>query len=283
MNELLISVSKPGWFQLAVLRGGRLDLMEVEPFSASEVGTIFKGRVDVVEPSPQIQAAFLSLGLPKRGFLHVSDVVPALYAHLGRRPAGKDKPPIETIFRPGQEVDVQIIKEGVPPKGPMLSTYICLASRYLVFMPSLERSGVLRKMEDVEQRKQILAVLGRITPPGMGFIARDASLGRTEAELRHHLDWLVGTWRFISERLASLRAPAVAFGELGAVYAALVERLSSDIDVLWLDDRGAYEQVRGLLAHVYPGREGCVRLHEGAEPLFTAFGLPDETVEGEGN
>jgi Rne/Rng family ribonuclease len=282
MNELLISVSKPGWFQLAVLRGGRLDLMEVEPFSASEVGTIYKGRVDVVEPSPQIQAAFLNLGLPKRGFLHVSDVVPALYAHLERSTAGKDKPPIETIFHLGQEVAVQIIKEGVPPKGPMVTTYIHLASRDLVFMPSLNRSGVSRKMEDGEQRRRLLAALGRITPPGVGVIARAAALGRTEAELRHELDWLVGTWRFISERLSSLRAPAVAFQDLGPVYAALVERLLSDIDVLWLDDRQTYEQVRGLLAHVYPGREGCVRLHEGAESLFAAFGLPDETVRGEG-
>src|SRR5262249_24466986 len=150
-------------------------------FSASEVGTIFKGRVDVVEPKPQIQAAFLNLGLPKRGFLHVSDVVPELYAHLDFTPPGGEKPPIETIFHPSQEVAVQNIKEGVPPKGPMLSTYLSIAGRYLIFMPCLDRPGVTRKIEDDEQRQQLLDILNRITPPGMGFIARTSSLGRTEA------------------------------------------------------------------------------------------------------
>jgi Ribonuclease G/E len=91
MNELLISISKPGWCQVAVLRGGRLDLMECDPFTATEVGTIFKGRVDVIEPA--IQSAFLNLGLPRRGFLHVSDVEPALYSQPGSPPSGSAKPP----------------------------------------------------------------------------------------------------------------------------------------------------------------------------------------------
>jgi hypothetical protein len=50
MNELLVSLGKPGWCQVAVLRDGRLDRMYRDPLTTSLVGAIFKGRVDVIDP-----------------------------------------------------------------------------------------------------------------------------------------------------------------------------------------------------------------------------------------
>src|SRR4029078_5754428 len=58
------------------------------------------------------------------------------------------KPPIQDIFRRGDEVLVQVIKEGIGTKGPTLSTYISIPGRYLVLMPALGRIGVSRKIED---------------------------------------------------------------------------------------------------------------------------------------
>ena len=53
------------------------------------------------------------------------------------RDKGFPRLPIEQIFKRGQEVIVQVIKEGIGTKGPTLSTYISIAGRYLVLMPSL--------------------------------------------------------------------------------------------------------------------------------------------------
>ena len=69
----------------------------------------------------------------------------------GGRP--RIKPPIQDIFRRGDEVLVQVIKEGIGTKGPTLSTYISIPGRYLVLMPALGRVGVSRKIEDDEQRR----------------------------------------------------------------------------------------------------------------------------------
>src|SRR4026207_2527637 len=64
----------------------------------------------------------------------------------GGRP--RVKPPIQEIFRRGDEVVVQVIKEGIGAKGPTLSTYVSIPGRYLVLMPALGRLGVSRKIED---------------------------------------------------------------------------------------------------------------------------------------
>ncbi len=55
----------------------------------------------------------------------------------GGRP--RFKPPIQDILRRGDEVLVQVIKEGIGTKGPTLSTYISIPGRYLVLMPALGR------------------------------------------------------------------------------------------------------------------------------------------------
>ena len=48
------------------------------------------------------------------------------------RGRGLVKPPIQEIFRRGDEVLVQVIKESIGTKGPTLSTYISIPGRYLV-------------------------------------------------------------------------------------------------------------------------------------------------------
>lgn len=79
----------------------------------------------------------------------------------GERP----KPPIQEIFKRGQEVIVQVIKEGIGTKGPTLSTYISIAGRYLVLMPGLNRVGVSRKIMDDDQRRRLRDIFEELKPP----------------------------------------------------------------------------------------------------------------------
>ena len=93
------------------------------------------------------------------------------------------KPPIQEIFRRGDEVLVQVIKEGIGNKGPTLSTYISIPGRYLVLMPALGRVGVSRKIEDEDDRQRLRNVLLELNPPkGLGFIVRTAGTERTKRE-----------------------------------------------------------------------------------------------------
>src|SRR5262245_21296145 len=99
---------------------------------------------------------------------------------MGGRPGfGRPKPPIQEIFKRGQEVLVQVIKEGIGTKGPTLSTYISIAGRYLVLMPGLNRIGVSRKLEDDEALRRLREIMHELHPPkGLGFIIRTARIDR---------------------------------------------------------------------------------------------------------
>ncbi len=103
--------------------------------------------------------------------------------HRPPRPGARPrvKPPIQDILRRGDEVLVQVIKEGIGTKGPTLSTYISIPGRYLVLMPALGRVGVSRKIEDDEVRRQLRDIMLELNPPkGLGFIVRTAGIDRTK-------------------------------------------------------------------------------------------------------
>jgi ribonuclease E len=151
-KEMLINVSEGEECRIALVKDRRLEELYMERTSAtSHVGNIYRGRVTNVEPS--IQAAFVDFGLGRNGFLHISDLMPTYFGKraedvqesVGRKMARRDRPPIQRCLRRGDEIIVQIIKEGIGTKGPTLSTYISIPGRYLVLMPALGRVGVSRK------------------------------------------------------------------------------------------------------------------------------------------
>src|SRR5205085_12116121 len=75
---MLINVAEGEECRIAIVNHGRLEELFMERASSeSHVGNIYKGRVTNVEPS--IQAAFIDFGLPKNGFLHISDLQPQYF------------------------------------------------------------------------------------------------------------------------------------------------------------------------------------------------------------
>ncbi len=114
-REMLINAEEEEC-RIAVLDDGHLEELYLERASlASQVGNIYKGRVTNVEKS--IQAAFVDFGLPKHGFLHVSDLhsqyFPSKKASssepiepVGRKKSRRERPPIQHCLKRGQDIIV---------------------------------------------------------------------------------------------------------------------------------------------------------------------------------
>ena len=240
-KEILVNVAQPEECRIAIVEDGNLEELYIERASQDNyVGNIYKGKVVNLEPS--IQAAFVDFGVGRNGFLHISDVEPQYFRqggydpekladrerereaadldeeqpdrpregrersgrHRGPRTGSRPrfKPPIQEIFRRGDEVLVQVIKEGIGTKGPTLSTYISIPGRYLVLMPALGRIGVSRKIEDEADRRRLRDALLDLNPPkGLGFIVRTAGQGRTRRDLSRDLAYLLRLWKVIVRRI----------------------------------------------------------------------------------
>ena len=199
----------------------------------------------------------------------------------GRRTFGRDggrpKPPIQEILKRGQEVIVQVIKEGIGTKGPTLSTYISIAGRYLVLMPSLNRVAVSRKITDENTRIRLKESLSALNPPkGIGFIIRTAAIDRNKAELRNDLTYLVRLWEVFSSRVLKRPAPVEIYRESDMITRTIRDIFTSDIDTIWVDEQNAFTQAAEFLKIVMPRYADRIKHHADTEPIFHRFKIEQE-------
>jgi ribonuclease E len=200
----------------------------------------------------------------------------------GRRPTGRPgfgrpKPPIQEIFKRGQEVLVQVIKEGIGTKGPTLSTYISIAGRYLVLMPGLQRVGVSRKIDDDETRRRLREILVELHPPrGLGFIIRTAGQDRNKKELQRDLAYLSRLWQVVVRRIRNTKSPCEIYQESDMVTRTIRDIFTGDIDTIWVDERSAFEAAKEFLTIVMPRFSDRIKYWDSPEPMFHKYGIEQE-------
>ncbi|TWT41892.1 Ribonuclease E [Phycisphaerae bacterium RAS1] len=282
-REMIINATPREECRIAISNKGRLEEMYLERAGAENyVGNIYKGVITNVEPS--IQAAFIDFGVGKNGFLHISDLNPEYFPDggggpeaVGRKIARRHRPPIQKCLRRGQEVIVQVTKEGIGTKGPTLSTYLSIPGRFMVMMPGMRKLGVSRKIEDDDTRHKLRGELDKLElPEGMGFIARTAAQNRSQRELQGDLNYLSRLWRAVENRRKNDRAPCELYRESDLMIRTIRDVFSADIGRIIVDDAQVAERAREFLSIFSPNSNDVVVTYDGPEPIFHKYGIEAE-------
>jgi ribonuclease E len=270
--------------RIAIVSDRRLEEFYQERASSeSHVGNIYKGRVTNIEPS--IQAAFVDFGIGKNGFLHVTDLHPMYFSggakeqveNVGSKTPHRERPPIQKALRRGQEVLVQVLKEGIGNKGPTLTTYLSIPGRFLVMMPHMQRLGVSRKVEDEDTRRELRKVIEQLDPPKeFGFIVRTAGLGQTKTDLKRDLAYLQRLWKTIERRRKQLKGPGELYAESDLIIRTIRDVFSSDIERIVVDDLTAARRARDFLAIANPRAKSRVVYYDDPVPLFHRYEIEQQ-------
>lgn len=286
-REMLINVAESEECRVAVIENGMLEELYVERLSlGSHVGNIYKGRVVNIESG--IQAAFIDFGVGKNGFLHISDIHPRYFEgigdkyveSIGRRKSLKDRPPIQDCLRKGQEVVVQVTKEGLKTKGATLSTYLAFPGKYLVMMPWMRKHGVSHKIEDEDERTRLRQILEESDPPkGRGFIIRTAGEGCSKKDIQNDLRYLNRLWMAIEKRIGVDGAPAELYQESDLVIRALRDVFTSTISKIICDSESVVHKIREFFSIATPRLKRRVTYYDGKVPLFHKYRIEEEIAK----
>jgi Rne/Rng family ribonuclease len=196
---------------------------------------------------------------------------------VGRKTPRHERPPIQQCLRRGQEVIVQVTKEGIGTKGPTLTTYVSCPGRYLVMMPGMAQLGVSRKIEDLDQRRELKRTLQELNPPrNLGFIIRTAGTEVSKKELQGDLSYLVRMWKVIANRIRTHKAPVELYQESDLVIRTIRDVFTDEIDRIIVDNEQVASRVRDFLSIVDPRSAGLVELYTGTMPVFQKFGVERE-------
>jgi len=267
--------------RIAIAEDGKLEEYYQERASAqSHVSNIYKGRVTNIEPA--IQAAFIDFGLERNGFLHISDLHPKYFPgkdreafeKVGKKTARRDRPPIQKCLRRGDEVLVQVLKEGIGTKGPTLTSYLSIPGRFLVMMPDMKQLGVSRKVEDDEARKETRKILKELEPPGdFGFIVRTAGIGQTKTDLKRDLSYLVRLWKNIERNQKKIKRTGELYAESDLVIRTIRDVFTSDTERVIVDDLGAARRAADFLRVASPRSKTEVVYYDDPVPLLHRKGI----------
>ena len=193
-----------------------------------------------------------------------------------QRSSSRQRPTIDQLLKKGQEVVVQITKEGIGTKGPTLTTYVSMPGRCLVVMPSLPKCGVSRKIEDQKERKRLKRIVRELDETGhggIGFIVRTAGVNKSLADLQRDRDYLKKIWEMVAARLKVTRAPALLYQESDLVLKAMRDLFTPDIAEVVVDCEDVYLRIRDFAEKLMPHMADRIKRHEQTTPLFHSFGI----------
>jgi len=274
MKRMLINATQPEELRVAIADGQQLFDLDIEvPSQEQKKSNVYKGKITRVEPS--LEACFVDFGSSRHGFLPLKEISESAYAKDASKKGGKTA--IRDVVREGQEIIVQVEKEERGNKGAALTTYISLAGRYLVLMPTNPTAGGVSRRIIGNDRDHLREQLQKVTTPdNVGIIIRTAGVGRDAEELQWDLDYLLQLWTAIEQAAASRTAPFLIHQESNLFIRALRDHLRNDIGEILIDNESVYNDAREFIQQVMPHNLNKLKLYSDQVPLFNRYQIESQ-------
>ena len=240
-----------------------------------------------------MQAAFVEVGLDRTVFLHVSDITDPFsdYDDVAEKDGSKDGAKgrgrgrgrgdndvgrIQDKIKEGQKIVVQVAKEPIGTKGARVTSYVSLAGRYLVLMPTFSKIAVSRRIADDKERRRLKKIVSELRTEGYSFIIRTVCEGASKENIKADMDYLVKLWESIKFRSENTKAPARLYEELDLSLRTVRDSFSVDIDKLAVDSKEEFDRASNFVQEFMPHLSDHLKRYEGEDPIFDAFGVEIE-------
>ena len=189
---------------------------------------------------------------------------------------------IQEVVKPRQIMLVQITKEERGNKGAAVTTYISLPGRYCVLMPNSNHGGgVSRKVSNSADRKKMKGILSSLDiPEGMSVILRTAGVGRTKAEIKRDLNYLLRLWDNIRELTMKSTAPELVYEEGDLIKRSIRDHYGRDIDEVMVSGQESYKRAKDFMKMLMPSHASNVKEYKDEKvPLFQSKSVEKQIGE----
>lgn len=221
------------------------DFVDFQVFNDEEslLNSIFVARVDNIVPN--INAAFVRISPKQVCYLPLEDVQAPLYV--------KKQSELKSLSI-GDEIVVQVIKDAIKTKEPVVSTKLTLTGKYCVLTTDNTSLGVSKKIKDSDHihMSELLRtyVAEKASEYKFGMIVRTNAIEATEEEL---VDDLAETMNhFIS--LKDKSSHQCAFAVLEKPEPPYVQKLKtvdlSALDYIYTDEEDVFEEIETNLPYL---------------------------------
>ena len=239
--------------------GNELVEAQIEDLEGGELlSRIYLGKVKNIIAN--INAAFVEIEDGRMCYLSLDEVKNPVYAGMAH----------EGPLRVGDEIIIQITKEGSSLKAPQATADFCLTGRYLVLVHGRGVVGISKKVEDQTERARLKALVGGLARENCGFIIRTNSLYCDDDTLEAEAKGLLEVYdRLVTEGVH--RKPFSLLYKANPSYIWEIRDLcSADIDRIRTNDRSVCDQIYEYMKTAQKEDIEKLELYDNEEPLGLA-------------
>lgn len=259
-----------------IMLDDKRDFVDFQVFQEEDtiLNGIFVARVDNIIAN--INAAFVRISPKQVCYLPLDDVENILYVK---------KQSEQKRLSLGDEIVVQVIKDAVKTKDPVVSTQLTMSGKYCVLTTGNMTLGVSKKITG-DAHTKLSKLLHEIASRhsyayNIGIIIRTNALEATEEELKEDISLTIN--RFINLRLKSLHQ--CAFACLDKQEAPYIQKLKSvklaDLDYIYTDEEDIFESIETKLPYLKD--KGILKMYKDQKvslaTLYNFRGSVDQLIE----
>ena len=179
-------------------------------------------------------------------------------------------------LRRGQEVLVQVSRNPLGGKGARITSHISLPGRYLVLLPTMNRVGISKRIDNNKERKRLKGIIEKIRPSGFGFIVRTAGTGASEKGLKNDMNFLLDVFKSVIKKKEDSKPPCLIHKELELPLRVVRDILDDDVDRLLINSEAEYKKIREFTTSFFPKHRKKIEFYKGSVPIFDKYGLEAE-------
>ena len=266
MKKILIDTNSINGKRSALIDSDKLIDFDLEFESNNfQKGSIHKAKITKIEAS--LEAAFVELGSSRHGFLPFKELSPEYFDNTK---TGSDRFKVKE----GDDIVVQIEKEERVNKGAALSTYISLASRYIVLMTNHPSGGGISRRISGEDRDKVKNLMDNLTvPDGMSIIIRTAGIDRQIEELNWDIEYLKKLWVEVEGAISKSKATQLIYADQSLIQKTIRDYFKEDIGELVVDNQEDFDDAKTYATKIVPEFVEKIKLYEEEIPLFASYGI----------
>ncbi len=233
MDKLVITRWK-GKVLTAVFTDGKASSLTLEPESSTLLDNIYIGKVQKVVSN--IGAAFIEIGDGQTGYYSLEENRPVVL----NRPGAKK-------LSPGDELIVQVSKDAVKTKAPVLTGRLTFTGRYCVLTPNKAGINFSAKLSDPALKRRLKPLLEEAAASrgyrDCGLIVRTNAAGAEPEQILEELDSLFLIYQRVLEESGHRTCYSCLYRSLPGYIASLRDTYTGCLESIVTDQEDYYQEL----------------------------------------
>lgn len=267
-GKLVITRIKEYVFSLLYDNENNLMQVSCDGGEKNILNNIYIGRVNNLMPN--INAAFIEFSKGQMGYYPMHKEDAPEFVDLEREPGP---------LRVGDALYVQVIKEAVGNKEPVLSSGITFTGKYVVF--SLKNRGVSfsNKIKWPELKEAILQRYEQLGYDGFGFIIRTNAMHANIESIFEEIEFFRNLWVATSDLRIYRKCGSLLYQAPSSYISSIRDGYHNEVGWIVTDDAKIYQEIKDYLEVYQPEDVQKLRLHDGSVTSLKVLYNVDRDLE----